>query len=134
MGLDTSYDAWSGSYGAFNGWRYKIAEIAGYEMQMDDGFNQPLIDWTDITHANLQGIWDTTPKDPLIVLIAHSDCDGVIKPEQAKPLLDRLEKLLPDIKNAASDHTVEYYYFKKTKQFIAGLKQAIKNGEDIEFY
>src|SRR6185369_10798090 len=103
MGLDTTHDCWHGSYSAFTRWRNTIAEVAGYSLMDPTPEEQarycfskhPMIEWDGIENKNYRGDWSQMPGDPLIVLIAHSDCDGVIHPEHGRPLADRLEGLLP---------------------------------------
>ena len=137
MGLDTSHDAWHGAYGAFTRWRHKLAEVAGYEVAKVEGAYGPretvLIDWGHIQEKNYEGDWDEIPSDPLILLIAHSDCDGVIHPEHAKPLADRLEELVPLLpEGEAPGHVRDWR--DKTQQFIDGLRAAAEAGEDVDFH
>ena len=146
MGLDTTYDCWHGAYSAFTRWRTKLAEIAGYLVlplpgevkpgetyQRDPRLTYPVtfIDWGHVTEDNLYGKWEKTPDDPLIVLIAHSDCDGLIYPEQASPLADRLEQLLPLLEGDGGGHIGDYR--SKTQEFITGLREAIADGQPVEF-
>jgi len=135
MGLDTTHDCWHGAYSAFNRWRNKLAEVAGYSFftPEDSFFEAPMIDWGHITHDNLMGKWEKTPDDPLIVLIVHSDCDGEIYPIQALSLITRLKELkdkLPD--EDAGGHIG--YWKDKTQQFIEGLEAAVKNNEVVGFH
>lgn len=136
MGLDTSHDCWHGAYSAFNRWRNKLAEVAGYHFfKAGDPplYEQPLIDWGHVTQDQLYGKWDETPKDPLLVLIAHSDCEGEIYPQQAGPLADRLEELLPLLPDGeGGGHIVSWKA--KTQQFIDGLRAAFKANEPVEFH
>lgn len=142
MGLDTSHDCFSGAYSAFGRWRDAVAEAAGYTVRKVDwgqGYLQEtiLIDWGHITNGALHGDWEATPDDPLIVLIAHSDCEGVIKPEQARPLADRLEALLPalDAKGEGVGHIAARGGFGGvTRRFIHGLRAAAEANENVEFY
>lgn len=131
MGLDTSHDAWHGSYSAFARWRDTVAKAAGYQLVKvtESPFDQVLIDWGSLDEENIQGEWSDTPTDPLIVLIAHSDCDGVIHPEQAKPLADRLEALLPALDDDGVSNVAE-----RTEQFIRGLRAAVEAREDLDFH
>jgi hypothetical protein len=132
MGLDTTHGCWHGAYSGFNRWRESLAKVAGYTVQTitwDDGTKLPAV-LVDYGHLNIhaEGEWDKTPDDPLLILIVHSDCDGVIHPKQAKPLADRLEELLPLLP------TGEFFDWKKdTKEFIDGLRLAINKNEDVEF-
>lgn len=143
MGLDVSHDCWHGAYSSFTRWRNKLAEVAGYEIAKIYPIGadpntiyaspQPLIDWGHIEDKNYQGEWDVTPADPLIVLIAHSDCDGVIHPEQADLLAARLEELLPLLPDEDDLGHIGNWR-RKTNQFINGLRDAVVRGEDVYFH
>lgn len=124
MGLDTTHNCWHGAYSSFNTWRNKVAEAAGYKMKDFDGVVGPDIDWDSITEDNLYGEWERAPEDPLMILIAHSDCEGKIPAEYTKPLADRLTQLHPILFGP---------WKKKTQQFINGLLYAHSNNEDVEF-
>lgn len=142
MGLDTSHGCWHGSYGAFCRWRRELARAAGYKIakpgpeELANGVYGPYvdIDWDMFEDKNYQGEWDTVPgDDPLLYLIVHSDCDGVIHPEQAVHIARRLESLLPLLNEAASGGHITSMR-DDTRQFIAGLKEAAKAGEDVDFH
>ncbi len=79
-----------------------------------------------------------TPDDPLIVLFAHSDCEGIIKPEQAAPLADALEALLPKLTEEAAPgfgHIHRRGGIKGcTEKFIAGLRTAVAANEPVDFH
>ena len=143
MGLDVSHECWHGAYSAFSRWRQAVAEAAGYLVLPvkfdDDGATMPtiMLEWHRYQGGQLYGEREETPHDPLIVLFAHSDCEGVIHPAQAAPLADALEALLPKIA-AAPEETVGHIargggYVEVTKRFIAGLREAVAAGEDVEF-
>jgi hypothetical protein len=131
MGLDVSHDCWHGGYGSFNMWRDSLAKYAKFNFELYDTENgkvkAPAIDWKTITQDNLEGIWKEMPSDPLWIIIAHYDCDGIISKEHTKPLYERLEQILKDI--PPSDE----YMVKKTTTFIEGLKDAHLNNEDVTF-
>jgi hypothetical protein len=138
MGLDTTHNAWHGAYSAFSRWRDGLARAAGYEVKRvtyDDGWSadEAQINWDQIVQKNFDGEWDETPADPLVVLIAHSDCDGVIHPEQAKPLADRLEELLPKLPDAEGGGHIGSWR-EKTQKFIDGLRVAAEANENLEFH
>lgn len=136
MGLDTTHNCWHGAYSAFTRWRNKLAEVAGYAFfKAGDPpmYEQPLIDWGHVTQEQLAGVWEETPKDPLLVLIAHSDCDGDIYPEQAEPLADRLEELLPLLPDEDAGGHIGHWRA-KTRQFIDGLRAAAKQDEIVNFH
>jgi hypothetical protein len=142
MGLDTSHGCWHGAYSAFTRWRDKVASVAGYalwpviespdEYGRGYGRDYVMIDWGHVTAANLLGEWDATPADPLLVLIAHSDCDGVIRPQQAGPLADRLAEVLPMLPNEEAGGHIGHWHT-KTQQFIDGLRTAAEAGEEVVF-
>jgi hypothetical protein len=39
----------------------------------------------------VDGTWNKPPKDPILILLCHSDCSGSIAPDDAALLADRLE-------------------------------------------
>jgi hypothetical protein len=137
MGLDCSHDAWHGAYSAFSRWRHKIAEAAGYAVwpvKYGDGMTHDtvMLDWGRITKENQFGAWEQTPADPLVVLFVHSDCEGEIRPEQAGPLADALERLLPDLDGDGGGHIGDYR--SKTRAFIDGLRRAVAANEPLDFH
>lgn len=149
MGLDVSHDAWSGAYGAFSRWRDALAGAAGYELawiatgELFEEGRPPigkwvptrqivLIDWGHIVRKNYDGEWDDMPHDPLILLIAHSDCDGHIYNEHLEPLIARLTELLPAIEGQnGGGHLGDIRA--TTERFIAGCRAALAAGESLEF-
>jgi hypothetical protein len=150
MGLDITHDAWSGAYGAFSRWRDALAEAAGYELawiatgELFEDDRPPvgkwvptrrivLIDWGHIHRKNYDGEWDQPPADPLILLIAHSDCDGHLEPEHCALLADRLTELLPSIPEGANGGGHLGNIRATTERFIAGCRVAAEAGERLEF-
>lgn len=134
---ETETEAWCGAYSAFNRWRQTIAEAAGYakwDVRGDDGvhFKATMIDWDHITEANLYGEWSELPSDPLLVLIAHSDCDGEIHPEHAGPLAERLEDLLPKLPTEPDGGHIRDWRA-TTQKFIDALKEAAESGQKVMF-
>jgi hypothetical protein len=146
MGLDTTHDAWHGAYSAFTRWRHAVAVAAGYRIvpggiRTVDGRPEYVydcvdLDWDVFEAKNYQGEWDRPPgDDPLLYLIVHSDCDGVIHPKEGRHLARRLEGLLPKLDD-------DEVYFRRgapwsmrslTEQFIAGLRKAADADEDVQF-
>ena len=134
---ETGTEAWYGSYSAFNRWRDTVAKSAGYAFtETKDSFgltrDTVLIDWGHITEANLYGDWETLPSDPLLVLIAHSDCEGEIQPEHTGPLADRLESVLPDLPSELDRGHIGDWGA-TTRKFIGALREASKTGQKVEF-
>lgn len=140
MGLDTTHGCWSGAYSAFARWCNELATVAGYEMGSPDehGIAAPKIGWDRITLDNLAGHWDDIPcrldgtPDPLLILIAHYDCEGWILSRFCDPLADRLAELVP-LLPIDPDHGHIGHWRAKTERFICGLREAAKAGEDVEF-
>ena len=134
MGLDTTHDCFHGAYGAFMRWRRELARAAGYKI-LEPSLDQPDYDlpWDMFEDKNYQGEWDTVPgDDPLLYLLVHSDCDGVIHPGQAVHIARRLESLLPLLDESASAGHIKSMRA-TTQRFIDGLKAAVAAGEDVEF-
>lgn len=138
MGLDVSHDCWHGAYSAFSRWRDELARVAGYEFRQVEGEFKPFpdVDWTkyhaDLVNGPLMGHWAETPEDPLLILIVHSDCDGMIYHPQLKPLADRLTELLPLLPKTDDWGHIGSWRV-KTQNFIDGLLEAHEAGEDVEF-
>lgn len=147
MGLDCSHEAWHGAYSAFTRWRDNLARAAGYGMLSveecrrrwpDEHFYFELIDipWDMFESKNYMGEWDNPPgnEDPLMYLIVHSDCDGVLHPNEARHLADRLEQLLPKLDDTTPMGHIAPHMRGKTQQFIDGLRAAVAAGEDLDFH
>ena len=135
MGLDTSHDCWHGAYGAFYRWRSELGRAAGFRMATDadrPSREYPDLQWDRFPEENYSGEWAVTPEDPLIVLLVHSDCDGVIHPEQAAPLAARLRQLAPLMSESGEGHILNYRQV--TERFAAGLELAAAHGEDVDFH
>jgi hypothetical protein len=144
MGLDTSHDCWHGAYSAFTRWRHAVAIAAGYQVvpptdeERATGrvlFDYVDIDWSIYTDENYQGEWDNGPYiyDPLLHLIVHSDCDGVIHPKHARPLAARLEGLLDKLDESQSGGHI-WSMREVTQRFIDGLRKAADADEDVDFH
>lgn len=132
MGLDTTHNAWHGSYGGFMNWRTAIAKAAGLPpLCLMAGFYRPG-EYPDLeAKARDQGhslpiSWESQSIGPLEILLNHSDCDGELLAADCPAIADALEVLLPKLSNQ--------YDIKKAEQFIAGLRFAASRGEDIEFH
>ena len=118
MGLDTSHDAWHGSYGTFNLWRAEIAKAVGMPPLFDMyGFGGS-IDWS------------TLEPNPIHILLSHSDCDGEISWQDCKLVADELTKILDKLPDSC------FYFSVKglTKQFIKGCMLAYKSKENLDFH
>ncbi len=120
MGLDTSHNCWHGSYGAFNRWRTKICEVAGYgKLDSREGFGGT-VPWPD--------------NDPLVKLLHHSDCEGEILSADCLPIAERLQSLIPALTIAGEGGGHVGNYAETTQQFIDGLKRASAANENVDFH
>jgi hypothetical protein len=153
MGLDTSHDCWHGACSAFNRWRDQLAVAAGYtfhkapmfdypEAQFRNGRDMVDLDWGNIEATigpDLLGRWEEMPvrpdgtPDPLIVLLAHSDCEGELQVEVLAALANRLEELLPKLDGLDGGGHIGSYR-EKTEQFIRGLREAAAAREPVGFH
>jgi hypothetical protein len=138
MGLDITHDCWHGAYSGFAIFRETVGRAAGmpyYNGSLD-------IDWEQITEAQIAGDWADQPcvtrvgydpplTDPVLYLLIHSDCDGKLRCKYLKDLKARLEELVPKF----NELTGGYHYCEgRLDQFIEGLDDAIKRGDDVEFH
>lgn len=131
MGLDTTHGAWHGAYSSYSRWRARIGVLGGFKLR--DGSSYEFDLWDDFTVANAMGEWETSPEDPLIILLAHSDCDGWIEPEHCYWIAERLERLLPGLDEVGDDGGHIGNWREKTESFIAGLRAAHAAGERLEY-
>jgi hypothetical protein len=122
MGLDTSHNCWHGSYSSFSEWRHHLGTLANIPYKVET-LKTP---W--FKHEYYVPDTKTPSTDPIMILLNHSDCDGVIKVDQLNPLKDRLEELLLLI------DPLHDYFIAKTKAFIKGLEEAINQNEEVEFH
>jgi hypothetical protein len=146
MGLDTTHDCWHGAYSAFSRWRDALAHAAGYTFhEMKDGYGRlnPDLDWGNIEAKigkDLLGKWDAIPvrpdgtPDPLIILLAHSDCEGELQVEFLPALANRLKELLPRLEELGDGGGHVGSYVEKTQTFIDGLGRAAAAGENVGFH
>ena len=124
-------------YMSFNLWRDNLAQSAGYEKAKVTYDDEPwpretiLIDWGHISHDNVMGKWlkDEEPKDPLIYLITHSDCDGSLQPRHAGLVADRIEEL-KDTEIMKSNERLP----RISKGILAVFRDAQKTGQPVEFH
>lgn len=130
MGLDVSHDAWHGAYSAFNRFRTALAELGGFGTLFVAGEVTKRMYSEDVI---MRSEWPEPPHDPLLVLLIHADCDGVILNKWLTPLADRLEQLLPSLYclGDLGGHVGDIQ--ETTRKFIAGCRLAAESGEDLEF-
>jgi len=136
MGLDTTPEAWSGPYSAFNRWRNQVAEVAGYKLvEMDIGWTKAMIpfisdeDFDRYVGDVVNGDWDgVIPSDPLHYLILHSDCEGILTQGACAALGDRLLEILPNFPEENG------WGIAKTQKFADGCYECVKQNVDMQFH
>lgn len=72
---------WASPYSGYNAFREELIAVTNTDPKEVDAITDP---------ARIHGIWYRTPEEPLMVLMAHSDCAGYILPMQAGAIADRL--------------------------------------------
>jgi hypothetical protein len=146
MGLHITHGCWSGAYSGFREFRDAVGMAAGMPFltitdpdRYDYGGKLLDIDWDRITHEQIAGDWggreplierigyDPPLTDPVLYLLVHSDCDGVLRGEYLPQLKQRLEEIEPQYDAIADD-----YLQGRLRQFIDGLEDAIEAGADVE--
>jgi len=148
MGLDVSHDCWTGAYSAFMRWRTALAKAAGLPpLDFMEGFykagdyRDPLY-WAELVPGMEDGFgrlreqlpiqWECLKPSPLHGLLSHSDCEGEIAWQDCGPIADALEALLPSLPDGEGGGHIGNYR-DKTSAFIAGLRLAASEEEDVEF-
>ena len=121
MGLDTSHGCWHGAYSEFHRWRKQLASQIGInldDMQGFGGSGKP---------------WPSADQEPLVHLLNHSDCDGVIAHEHCLAIADRLTALLPGLPPGDGGGHIGGWRA-TTQAFIDGLRLAAESGENVQFH
>lgn len=115
MGLSIDYDIWEGSCTGFNEFRRALMSAADME--------EP--DYNKYKWYHFRGMWKQVPKDPLTILIVHSDCDGYLFIENYHVLRGRLVELRP--KMAAE-------WLPELENWIDGLQKALEDRVILRFH
>ena len=135
MGLKTSHGCWDGDFIGFNMFRRQLAELANYYVH--DGTAMWDLDRRNLPPEASSGNWPEPPLDPLMVLLIHSDCDGVIRAEHTAPLAGRIAQLLTRIPPEQFDTLKRINGWtrlrRQAEQFMDGLWAAHNAGEDVVF-
>lgn len=154
MGLDTSHNAWHGSYGSFYNWRRQIARAAGCPpLDLMEGFyfesshnmftlldhKFPLGTELEVGAINnmrkdLPIKWDSLKPSTLHELLNHSDCDGYISYGKCGKIAKELERIFNNLPVETEEESKFPYSLRNlTKQFIDGLKLANEKKEKLIF-
>jgi hypothetical protein len=124
---------------SFNQLRNEIARAAGYQIEASRvetpwgtraNEETVVLDQKHFPPGHELGEWDEMPKDPLLILLAHSDYNGRIKAEHCAALADALEVVLPKLAGSADRPSTDRG---ATHAMIVGLRRASAANEDVEF-
>lgn len=124
MGLDTTHGAWHGAYSAFNRFRHELALRIGIDLKeyigYDFGPEQGTKELESIDH-------------PLMDLFNHSDCDGILTPEQCKKIADGLDMVIKaSIPDEDNYHGMSF--IERCITFRDGCLLAYSRKENLEFH
>ena len=110
MGLDFSHSDASWSYSGFCRFRAKLANEIGIDLLSMRGFGGT-------------NLW---PKDDIVLLLNHSDCDGELTPSQCRRLAPRLLELIKNWDEGDYDK-------RSAMLFAKDLMIAANNNQTMEF-
>jgi hypothetical protein len=122
MGLSTTHGCYNGSYTYFGAWRHEIARAVGVDLWKMKGYAAKGVQKKPLS-------WDVLGNDVIRVLLDHPDNTGHINWKHTEKLADRLEELLPSIKNYPPENDFKAV----TKKFIEGLRLAHEKHEKVLF-
>lgn len=149
------------SYSGFHQFRKKLARAIGIELDQMEGFytdeTKKILEtkgWEDYHAAIEEDLrrpkisWDTV-KDPIKLLLHHSDCEGILTPEECAQVGPRLRQIVEnwedtmhlvldaDARQALPHYPPEMHldnYDKVNALSLAdGMEEAARTGQDLEF-
>lgn len=128
MSLQVSHGCWDGPYSSFNTWRRAVAKAIG--MDLDEHWKE--LNTKQPVAAKVLAAGVAIPPEyvsrPLVRLLDHSDCDGLIKWEDAGSIADDLETVLDDLPQGGAFSPLAV-----TWRWIRGLRAAATAKEDVTF-
>lgn len=113
MGLDFSHCEAHWAYSGFARFRNKLAEQIGLH-----GYN----DIGDTADPKFEPF----KKDPIIHLLAHSDCDGHLTPKQCAKVAPRLREIVSAWPDSDYDKV-------KALELVEGMELAAKENQKLKF-
>lgn len=152
MGLDTTHNAWHGSYSSFNSFRERIAKHLGIPLLFMEGFYEegsiigdPLSMIKIACQNNQFGAagqlnkirqvlpikWESLKPMAIHSLLHHSDCDGSLSPEECLGIAEDIKTIISEVENNNLDDS---YFINKLQKFESGCRLAHSMGESIEFH
>lgn len=144
MGLDTTHDAFSGAYSAFNRFRQIVAKAAGGSYPNHDKplilKNGKIIEEPDQENFYVPYSWEEFQKKQpgLSAFLLSNDCEGSFSPEICGQMANELEALIPEIEkldDGGGGHIERNGGYTETvKKYIAGCRLAESQNEFMEYY
>lgn len=124
MGLNISPDGGSWSYSGFQQFRLALAAEEGIRLDDMLGFGG-------------SGEWSTDGGElitPLAPLLHHSDCDGVLEPDEAAMILRRLPAILDRWNQLDTEAGFERAYdVEQGRRLVAALQHAVEHRSVVVF-
>ncbi len=118
MGLNTTHGAYDGPYTSFNEFRQWLASQIGINLYEYIGYGD-------------NGTKDLTTIDhDIMPLLNHSDCDGILTPQECRQIVKGLNQI---IKNALPSD-IPFSNYQKAIQFRKGCIRAANAKENLEFH
>lgn len=119
MGIAFSHCEASWSYSGFHSFRRRLAGAVAIELMKMEGFSE-----------NGNGNSWKAIVDPIVDLLHHSDCDGILTPEQCKKIAPRLRQIV----ECWDDTRIDIGYDKRQALELAeGMEKAASLNENLIF-
>jgi len=112
MGLDFDKSDAHWAYSGFHRFRCRLAKEAGIDLNSMEGFGGGIS-------------WDTFD-DPIKPLLDHSDCDGLLTPQECKAVAPRLKELISGWADGDWDRMT-------AQRFADDLQKCADSNEDMVF-
>ncbi len=109
------------SYHGFMDFRKKVARSIGIELSAMEGFSDYGIPWE-------------TVHDPIVPFLNHSDCDGVLTPEECAIVAPRLREIVSKWSTVGRPLYDYDYDIDKCIMLADGMQKAAEAHEALRFY
>lgn len=110
----------SWSYGGFGRFREKIADSIGIKLSDMQGFGG-------------ETPWKNPKEDPIIYLLDHSDCDGILTLYQMESLIPRLREIIDSWEFTEKQNEDLGYDFRMGKNLIEAMEECVRESADLIF-
>lgn len=114
------------SYSDFHEFRQRLAESIGLELMSMEGYNPNGIPWD-------------TVDDALAPLLYHSDCKGVLTPEECAKIATRLREIFdarPKTENEngyPKTKNFDEYHKRQALKLIEAMEMSVETNQPLEF-